>query len=114
MEYAVTATVAIPDSRWELENPPYVLTSFDSGFHLTEEKATHQVMSRGDNMVEYTNNTAVLRELLIDQRRIDEPWWKAVVLGSVIGILLAIAGVYVWEDAQAYQRHRQQIAALNQ
>ena len=114
IESAVTATIAIQDPNPGLENPTYILTSLDSGFHSTVEKATNAVESRVATMVRYTNGTAVLRELSIDQRGNDKPWWKAVVLGSVIGILLAIGGIYVWEDAQAYQRHRQQISSVNQ
>ena len=95
-------------------HPRYVLTSFDSSVHLTEEKATHEVMSRVAKVVQYTNSTVVLRESLIDQRGIDEPWWKPVGLGSVIGILLAIGWIFVWEDSQAYQRPRQQIGPVNQ
>lgn len=65
-------------------------------------------------MVKHTNSTAELREISIDQRGIDEPWWKSVVLGSVIGILLAIGWLYIWEYAQADQQHRQQIGPVNQ
>ena len=114
IESAVTATIAIQDPNSGHGKPTYILTSLDSGFHSTVEKATNAVESQVATMVRYTNGTAVLRELSIDQRGNDEPWWKAVVLGSVIGILLAIGGIYVWEDAQAYQRHRQQISPVNQ
>ena len=114
IESAVTATIAIQDPNSDHGNPTYILTSLDSGFHSTVERATNAVESQVATMVRYTNGTAVLRELSIDQRGNDEPWWKAVVLGSVIGILLAIGGIYVWEDAQAYQRHRQQISPVNQ
>lgn len=110
----MTATIAIQDPNSGHGNPTYVLTSLDSGFHSTVQKATNAVESQVATMVRYTNGTAVLRELSIDQRGNDEPWWKAVVLGSVIGILLAIGGIYVCEDARAYQRHRQQISPVNQ
>jgi len=81
IESAVTATIAIQDPNSGHGNPTYILTSLDSGFHSTVERATNAVESQVATMVRYTNGTVVLRELSIDQRGNDEPWWKAVVLG---------------------------------
>ena len=110
IEYAVTAMVAVENPKSTDEHPPTVLISLNSGFHPTVEQSTAVVESSVTKLVAYTTTPAVTRELLIDQRGISEPWWKTVVFMSVIGVLLAIGGIYLWEDAQAYRRHRNQLA----
>ena len=50
----------------------------------------------------------VMRDLTMGRSKTGEPWWKAVVLGTFVGGLLAIGGIYVWEDAKDYRQHRPQ------
>ena len=40
--------------------------------------------------------------------RFRSPLWKAVVLGSFFGGLLAIGAAYLWDDARSYMRNRQE------
>ena len=40
--------------------------------------------------------------------RFRSPLWKAVVLGSFFGGLLAIGAAYVWDDARSYMRDRRE------
>ncbi len=122
--YDATATVAIADPTWEPDDslPPSELDeqvqptltfSLDSGSDPTEEGAVKSVTSSIARIVSYTNTPVAIQQITIDRNTTDEPWWKPVVLGSVIGTLLVIGGIYVWEDARSYQRHRQQVGAAD-
>lgn len=48
-----------------------------------------------------------VEDLSIEPRHAS-PLWKTILLGSFIGGLLVIGGAYVWDDARAYVRHRQE------
>ena len=39
------------------------------------------------------------------------PLWKPMVLGSIIGGLLALGAAFIWDDAGAYLKHRRQAAS---
>ena len=41
------------------------------------------------------------------EQRMETVWWKLVVLGSTSGAVLALASVFVLEDARNYLRYRQ-------
>ena len=41
--------------------------------------------------------------------RYPAPLWKPILMGSIVGGLLALGAGYIWDDAAAYRRHRQKI-----
>jgi hypothetical protein len=43
------------------------------------------------------------------ERRNETAWWKSTVLGGVIGVLLVIGGIILWEDARNDVRRWQQV-----
>ena len=40
-------------------------------------------------------------------------WWKATILGSIVGGLLISAGAYVWDDVRKYQRERHRLESTD-
>jgi hypothetical protein len=58
-------------------------------------------------LVSATHTPWVVNDLSIEPKFTDEPRWKAGVFGSIVGILLVIGGVHVWEDAQARLKRQQ-------
>ncbi|MDP6549420.1 MAG: hypothetical protein QF659_05060 [Dehalococcoidia bacterium] len=103
MEYTATASVAIEDPVSEAECPPAALIAIATGRRSTEEAAVEDVTSLVAEIAAYASTAVVIRDLQLQRNATDEAWWKAVVLGSAIGALLAIAAIYVWED-RAYRR----------
>ena len=73
----------------------------------TEEMAVESVTSTVAKLAAYTDSLVVINELSIDQNATGQPWWKAVVFGSVVGVLLAMGWAYVWEDARGHRNRRQ-------
>jgi uncharacterized membrane protein YpjA len=113
VDYAATATVVITDPTWEGEDAPTMLVSISTVSWPTEKAATASVESSVATMAKYANIPAVIRDVTIAQNGLGAPWWKPVILGTVVSILLTIGAIYTWEDARAYQRHRQQVGPTN-
>lgn len=67
-----------------------------------------------ESIVKEAENLDARPELLVDigafsiEGRYRSPLWKTVVLGGVFGGLLVIGAAYVWDDARAYMRNRQE------
>jgi len=117
-EYTATATVAIKERTWHLENAallwlqhyraPEVEVAINSGANASESSAVDSVMSAAAQVADYAKGGTELRALSI--ARLPESgdvFWKPVVLGAVFATLLVIGGIYVGDDALAYRRHLQ-------
>ena len=109
-EYTAKLMVAIVDPRppYHDQNPPAVLASLTSDTLASEEAAVDSARSMFVRMAGYTNAPVEPRNMTVYYEGLGTKWWQNAIFGSVVGILLAIGGIYVWEDASAYQRHRQQ------
>jgi len=114
-QYTAAATVVIKEPTWHLENPallrllqyraPEVKVAINSGANASESAAIDSVTSAAGKLADYAKGVTELRELSIT--RLSESgvdFWKPVVMGAVFATLLAIGGIYVWEDARAYRR----------
>ena len=113
VEYVVTANMVFEDPEYTGEgSPPKLKIAMESRGHATGQVAIERLRSAVSNLATATGTPVALRDLSIEQENTDEPWWKAVVLGSVLGTLMVIGGVYVLEDARKYLS-RQKIGATN-
>ena len=105
-EYTAELMVAIVDPRPPYHKPPAVLASIISDTLASEEAAVDSARSMFVQMAGYTNAPVEAGDMVVYYADLGTEWWKRVILGSVVGILLTIGVIYVWEDASAYQRHR--------
>ena len=108
VEYVVTADLVFEDPEYSGRGSPptFTLAMAPTG-QPTGDAAIREFRSLLATFANSTNSPVVLQDLSIDVNPTVEPWWKAVVLGSVIGTLLVIGGVHVLEDAQVDQRRQQ-------
>lgn len=111
-QYTATATVAIENPVSKSETPPVVSVSVRSTSQPTQEAAVAEVTAKLALIASYAEAPVSVRDSEIS-RRIGSHWWKSAVLGGVTAVLLVIGGIYVWEDARSYQRHRRQVGAAN-
>ena len=107
-EYTAKLMVAIVDPQPPYHKPPAVLASITSDTLASEKAAVDSARSMFVQMAGYTDAPVEAREMVVYYADVGTEWWKRVILGSVVGILLTIGLIYVWEDASEYQRHRQQ------
>ena len=73
-----------------------------------EYEAVLSAVSNVSLVADYSEAPVSLQDLRVDRKTAGSSWWKAVILGGVLGTLPAIASIYVWEDAKAYQRQTHQ------
>ena len=106
LEYTAKATVAIGDARSREEKPLVVYVSVETGQLATAKEAIDSAGSAIREIGSYTGAPVAIRGLVVDRTVDGSGWWRAVVLGAVIGILMAIGAVYVWEDTHLYYRRR--------
>ena len=97
-----SATYAVAPTATPLHSPTPPPTAT-----LPPNQTRHTVESGQTvtSIAKHTDNPVMLRSLYVDQKSASEPLWKAMVLGSVIGALLVVCGIYVWEDARSYRQH---------
>lgn len=106
VEYAATATVSIKATAPRFETPPGpVVLTIDTGSQSSEAAAVEDLTSTVAALIRYTLTPVAVQELAVERYTPDAVWWKPVILGSLAGTLLAIAGIYLWEDARAFRRH---------
>lgn len=72
----------------------------------TERAAVEHLATLANKLEKQTGSRVVIGDVLME-RRYETVWWQPTVLGSVIGALLAIAAIILWQDTQTYARHRQ-------
>lgn len=108
IEYSATATLIIEDPGAPRHNPPPILLTTETGGKSAAEEAIDSAVYIIRRLGTHADTPVIVPDLVIDRTMSREAWWKAAVLGSVVGFLLAIGAIYVWEDASAYQRHRRQ------
>ena len=117
-EYTATATVAIIEPIWHLENPallwlrhyraPEVLVAINSRANASESSAVNSVTSAAAKLADYAKGGTELRELSITHLpESGGVLGKLVFLGAVFAMLLVIGGIYVWDDVLVYRRHLQ-------
>ena len=103
--YTAKAGIIIENPKSRSLSPPGVYLTIDSGPWSKEYAAMLSVSSMVRLVADYTEAPVSFRDLTVDRKTAaGPPWWKAVVLGGVLGTLLAVGSIYVWEDAKAYQR----------
>ena len=107
--YAATARVAIwrPNSDPDALQFP-VMVTVASDKQSTSEAAIAQVQSAIGLIIKYTDAPVSVPSLELESK-ITNAWWKSMVIASVLGGLLVVGGIYIWEDALAYHRSRQPI-----
>ena len=105
--YTATVTYAIIDPTPPFKKPPAVVASITSGPLDSVEAAVDDARAMVFRVASYTNALVVTRNLVVELQEPETDWWKDIILGSVVGLLLAIGGIYVWEDACDYQRQRE-------
>ena len=109
--HAATATVAI----WHRNSDPEavqfpVMVTIASDKQSTSEAAIAQVQSEISRIIDYTNAPVSVPSLELESK-LTNAWWKSIVIGSVLGGLLLVGGIYIWEDALAYHRRRPEWSA---
>ena len=108
VEYIVGGDMVIEDPQYTGEgSPPTFTLSMPPVRKATSQAAIDQIRWNVAELANTAETPVLLRNVSIDEYPTGEPWWKAVVLGSIIGIALAIWGVYVLDDARSVQRRRQ-------
>ena len=110
-EYSGTASVSMYGPFMEIWSPPPKMASFniDVGSWSTEQAAIEYVDSTVRQIDESAEELFVVHGLSINGTNLGNPSWKAIVLGSILGGLLAIGAIYTWEDARGYPRNRRRI-----
>ena len=109
IEYNATATVAIEDPKWLEENRrPGVVVRVESGARRDAKEAINSAGLMIHQIGTYIDAPIMIRDLEIDRNVDGKGWWKATILGAIFAILLAIGGIYVWEDARPYLRQQQE------
>jgi uncharacterized protein involved in exopolysaccharide biosynthesis len=113
VEYVVTADMVFEDPAYTGDGPiPTVTLAMGPSSLGDGEAAVAHIRTTVAKLASLSDSPVFIRDLSIDRNTTGEPRWKAVVLGSIIGALLVIGGVFVWEDARAYQR-RLQVGSTN-
>ena len=108
LEYTATAKVTIEGSKLPSQLPREVLVSVQTGGRSDAKEAIDSAGSMIRQIVSYSGSPVVIREIVIDRNMDGSGWWESALLGAVIGMLLAIGAIYVWEDTSAYQSYWQQ------
>ncbi len=116
-DYTGTATVAIRVPDWSFEDPglvqratpPVVMATLTSSIEPSRQLAIDDVQSQMRRIAAFGPTLVASHGIIIDEKPQGVwQWWKAVVLGSVLGGLLAVGCIYVWEDAKEYRRQAHQ------
>ena len=107
--YIATATLAMENPQSQSETPPAVVFEVDSGKRSTEDAAVADVATTVGLIVGYSAAPVVVQHVSIDPTGSGSIWWKDVVMGSAIGVLLAIGVAYLWEDAKSFQQRRERL-----
>jgi hypothetical protein len=108
VKYVVTANLVVEDPEYKGEgSPPTVILSKITGRQATKEGAVEWARKAAIRLARDTDSPVIVQDLSIVRKITDEPRWKAGVLGFLIGTLLVIGGVYVWEDTREYLRRQQ-------
>ncbi len=115
--YAATTTVAINAPLWSFEDPPGVshpypppvFATLISSTESNRQLAVADIQTQIRRITAYGHILVTSHGIIVDEiPQGDANWWKAVVLGSVLGGLLAVGCIYVWEDAKEYRRQARQ------
>ena len=107
-DYTAKTGIIIENPKSQSQSPPGVYLTIDSGPMSKEYKAVLSAASDLRLVADYSEAPVSLRNLTVDRKTAGSPWWKAVVFGGILGTLLAIGIIYVWEDAKAYKRQTRQ------
>ena len=81
--------------------------AIQSGIMGTEEAATAAAQKVFDEFDNYPNIRVEPADKILIDSSTSKAWWKSATIGGVIGTLVAMAGIYFWEDVRRYQRNRQ-------
>ena len=100
--FTATAAVSMPHGSFRVV----------SGENSDPNKAVEEILTNLKLLGDLTKNTIdVDVDNLSIEGRHPTLLWKLIVLSSIIGGLLAIGAAFVWDDAEASLRHRQQITS---
>lgn len=117
MNYTATATVAFNAPQREFEDssstsrrfPPPVMVTLTSSTESSRRLAVADIESQMRRIVDFGATSLTSQGIIVDEIPLGVwQWWKAIVLGSVLGGLLALGCIYVWEDAKEYRRRAHQ------
>ena len=107
MVYDASATLVVEDKTLEPEDrPPPVILTLATDSRASEEMAADYITSSVTQMGDYVDVSLDVRNLLIVRRETGFAWWESAFMGAVIGTLMAVAGIYVWDDAKSYLRRQ--------
>ena len=87
------------------ESTPPLVVTLDSGAKPTLEDATQALRIKTERLANYSGAAIDRGEIIVDQLSAATDTWKSMILGGVIGGLLAIGFAYVWDDTRAYRKH---------
>ena len=100
------APVTIEDPKSSRDSPPSVTVSIQTRGAKDAMEAIDYAGSMIRKIGQHTESPVSIGELRVDRNVERGGWWKPPILGTVLGLLLAIGGIYVLEDALSYNRDR--------
>lgn len=72
------------------------------------KEAVESIVKLATTLEEKIDRQVVMQTLKMERRN-ETPLWKWTVLGGVVGVLLVIGGIILWEDTRNYVWHRRQM-----
>ena len=109
--FKATATVSIENPVSQEQGSPPVSVYFSSDLWPTQEAAVADIAISVGRIVDYSEAPVQVQDVRLYRRAAGAPLWKAAVLGSVIGSLLVIGWIYIWEDRRAFFQHLRRMGA---
>lgn len=102
-----TATLHVQVLHPDQSEGRHVHVAIQSGIMGTEEAATAAAQKVFVEFENYPNIRVEPADKILIDSSTSKTWWKSATFGGVIGTLVAMAGIYFWEDVRRYQRNRQ-------
>ena len=107
--YTATAAVVVDDAKG-LRAP--VVVRVETGGERTAEDAVASAGLMISQIDSYSQTLITIRELVVVRNVDNRGWWQAALMGAAIVMLLAVGGIYVWDDVLSNQRRRPMNAQL--
>ena len=106
VSFEATATINIEEPGRLPDSRPVVLVSVQTAGAKDAAAAIDSAGAMISRLGRYSGAPFTIREFGVTRSGDNSRWLKSSVLGTVIGMLVAIGTIYVIEDALSYQRHR--------
>lgn len=104
--FDATATIAIEEPGKLPDFFPVVLVSVQTTDAKDAAAAIDSAGATISRLGRYSGAPFTIQDFGVTRSGDNSRWLKSSVLGTVIGMLVAIGGIYVFEDALSYRRHR--------